>query len=144
MAEYLLAVDPGREKTGLALVEAAAGQVRPVLLQVLPTTQLAAGLARLEAALPPEQELTALLLGDGTNHQAVGAVLQAQWPRLPLHLVAEGHSSEEARRLYYQLNPPQGWRRLVPRGLLLPAGPLDAYAALVLARRYLQGGQEGS
>ena len=59
-------------------------------------------------------------------------------PDLELIACDEAYSTEEARTLYWELNPPQGWRRLMPLGMLTPPVPLDAYAAVVLARRYLK------
>ncbi len=136
MAELLLAVDPGREKTGVALTKIKGTQATPLLLRVLPTASLQEDLAKLAASLEEMKELSALVLGDGTNHKAVAAVLAALWPALPLHMVEEEHSTEEARQLYFEMRPPEGWRKLLPKGLLVPDEPLDAYAALVLARRF--------
>jgi len=56
--------------------------------------------------------------------------------------VEEAHSTEEARNLYWQENPPQGWRKLMPLGMLVPDVPLDAYAAVILVRRFLEGKDE--
>lgn len=53
-------------------------------------------------------------------------------------MIEEGYSTEEARKLYWQENPPQGWRRLLPLGLQVPPVNLDGYAAAVLVRRYLK------
>ncbi len=136
MAELLLAVDPGREKTGVALAKLEGTQATPLFLRVLPTASLQEDLAKLAASVEEMKELTTLVLGDGTNHKTVAAVLTALWPALPLHMVEEGHSTEEARQLYFEMRPPEGWRKLLPRGLLVPKEPLDAHAALVLARRF--------
>jgi hypothetical protein len=58
-------------------------------------------------------------------------------PDLELIVCDEAYSTEEARKLYWELNPPKGWRSLIPLGMLAPPVPLDAYAAVVLVRRYL-------
>ena len=42
-----------------------------------------------------------------------------------------------ARELYFREHPPRGWRRLVPTGLQLPPVPVDDYAAILIARRFL-------
>jgi hypothetical protein len=37
------------------------------------------------------------------------------------------------------MHPPRGWRRFVPRGMLLPPRPIDDFAALLIAERLLAG-----
>ena len=59
---------------------------------------------------------------------------------LPIHLVDEYETSREARGLYFAEHPPRGWRRLVPLGLQLPERPIDDYAAILIARRFLARG----
>lgn len=127
----LLGVDPGRSKTGLALTDAA-GQILAV--QVVPTAALAQELRAFTAGRSVRQ----IALGDGTSSAAAAAVLRTALPEARLSLIPEQHSTEEARALYWQVNRPAGWRRLVPLGLLMPPEPLDGYAAVILARRFLQ------
>ena len=51
-------------------------------------------------------------------------------------IIDEKNTTWEARRLYYLDNPPRGWRRFVPRGLLVPGVAVDGYAALLIIERY--------
>ena len=44
-----------------------------------------------------------------------------------------------ARRRYWRENPPGCLARLVPEGMRLPPRPIDDYAAVLLAERYLAG-----
>ena len=131
MNKYL-GIDPGRSKTGLALVDEA-GVI--LALQIAPTAEIAAQLRSFAGS----EELTAIIMGDGTNNKAIGEAVRSVFPQADLELVGEAHSTEEARSLYWQVNPPHGWRRLVPLGLLVPPEPLDAYAAVVQVRRWLEG-----
>ena len=64
-------------------------------------------------------------------------MVQQVLPELPMSIIEEAHSTEDARKLYWEENPPQGWKKIVPLGLLVPVEPLDAYAAAVLVRRFL-------
>lgn len=127
----LLGIDPGRSKTGLALTDEAGNILRLAIAQ---TAQMEGELRSFVAG----EDLSAVVMGDGTNHDAIGRAVEQVLPDVPLHLVGEAHSTEEARTLYWQVNPPQGWRKLVPMGLLVPDCPLDGYAAVVQVRRYLQ------
>lgn len=128
----LLGIDPGRGKTGLALV-AADGAI--LKLAVVPTENLAVEIP----AFVEGEEPTAIVMGDGTNSAAVRKIVEAEFSLLSVHIINEAHSTEEARNLYWDSNPPVGWRRLVPLGMLVPTEPLDAYAAVVLVRRFLAG-----
>ena len=56
--------------------------------------------------------------------------------------VEEAHSTEDARTLYWQENPPKGLKKLIPLGMLVPPVPLDAYAAVILVRRFLEDNYE--
>lgn len=129
MNKYL-GIDPGRSKTGLALVDAA-GKI--LALHIALTENMEAELRSFTAGIA----LAGVIMGNGTNHKAIGVAVRSVLPKTPLELVGEAHSTEEARSLYWQENPPQGWRRLVPLGMLVPPEPLDAYAAVVQVRRWL-------
>ena len=123
MSKYL-GSDPGRSKTGVALVDSA-GKILALHMEA-ELRSFTSGVA-----------LAGVIMGNGTNHKVIGAAVRSVLPKTPLELVGEAHSTEEARSLYWQENPPQGWRRLVPLGMLVPPEPLDAYAAVVQVRRWL-------
>ena len=129
MNKYL-GIDPGRSKTGLALVDAA-GKI--LALHIALTENMEAELRSFTAGVA----LAGVIMGNGTNHKVIGTAVRSVLPKTPLELVGEAHSTEEARSLYWQENPPHGWRRLVPLGMLVPPEPLDAYAAVVQVRRWL-------
>ena len=125
-----LGIDPGRSKTGLALVDAA-GSI--LALHIAHTEHIEVELS----AFAGKEQLAGIIMGDGTNSKAIGQAVSKVFAAVPLALVGEAHSTEEARCLYWQVNPPQGWRRLVPLGMLVPSEPLDAYAAVVQVKRWL-------
>lgn len=127
----ILGIDPGRSKTGLALTEAD-GKI--LNLHIAATEAIAEELR----AFVGEEPLAMIIMGNGTNSKTIAKVVQQLYPLTKLHLVGEAHSTEDARTLYWQENPPKGWRRLVPLGLQVPPIPLDAYAAVIQVRRWLQ------
>ena len=53
-------------------------------------------------------------------------------------MVDERATTLLARRRYFDANPPRGWKRLVPRGMLLPPRPIDDFAAVLIAERLLE------
>ncbi len=126
------ALDPGRDKCGFAVLDAAGG-VR--LQKVIQTLNL-------------EQEITDtytsygfrfLVLGNGTTSAAAMARVKAALPDLDVVLVDEYRTTEMAKKAYWQAHPLQGWRRLLPCSMLVPPEPVDDFVAVILARRFLAG-----
>lgn len=128
MSRVILGVDPGTRKAGYALVDGAGD----VLIQgIEELEELAARIAEISAA----HEIDTVALGTGTNAERLRAILTALG--VPVHLVDERETTLRARVLYFADHPPRGWRRLVPLGMQVPPRPIDDYAAVLIARRYL-------
>ena len=125
----VLAMDPGRDKCGIAVLSP---QGDILLHEIVPTGALETRVSELAAEYAPR-----IIMGDGTTSAATKARIEAQVGAVTL--VDEYRTTEEGRRLYWAENPPRGWRRLVPRGLLTPTVPVDDFAAVALARRFLAG-----
>ena len=118
--------------------------------------RLRAARRRRERSLPPASSRSSACLHVWPNSSATGGVdgdraraaartLARSRPRsralgLPIHFVDEYETSRAARELYFAEHPPRGWRRLVPIGLQLPPRPIDDYAAILIARRFLARG----
>jgi hypothetical protein len=91
------------------------------------------------ARLAGTRSVALILVGSGTtSRDAVRALAQAV-PETPLEVVPERNTTLEGRALYFRYHPPRGLARLIPRGLLSPPEPVDAYAAEALALRWLKG-----
>ncbi len=125
----LLGVDPGTRKCGYAVVERI--DAPPLALGIVPLEQFGPRLATLRANF----EIDMVAIGHGTNAAAISAMVREAG--LPFALVDERETSLRARARFFIDHPPRGWRRLVPRGMLLPDRPIDDYAALLIAERYL-------
>jgi RNase H-fold protein (predicted Holliday junction resolvase) len=126
----VLGLDPGTRKCGYAVV---AGLDRPPLaLGIVPFEALGEHLRVLLAANP----VAVAAIGRGTNATEVAAI--ARELGLRVELVDERETTLLARARFFADHPPRGWRRLVPRGMLLPDRPIDDYAALLIAERYLK------
>lgn len=136
MSQYIIAVDPGREKCGVAVVRSSEDAV---LQQVVETAELVSCVRKLA-----EQYATlTVILGDGTAHKQAENELtgvRVGDKLLNIELVDEKHSTEEARHLYWKYNPPKGLKRLIPVSMQVPPEPVDGYVAIILAHRYLRGG----
>lgn len=126
-----LGVDPGRDKTGAALVWENGTIFKQ---EILPTDDFTRHLKE----FLPEQPLSGCILGDGTTSKTMAEQLREAFPQLPLFTVNEYGSTQEAKKLYWQLYPPKGWKRLVPTALLDAPSAVDGLAAVVLVQRYLR------
>jgi RNase H-fold protein (predicted Holliday junction resolvase) len=130
-ALVVLGVDPGRSKAGFAVIGTDGGVLARGIEGI---DSLRARLSQVVAG----GGIDAIALGRGTNGRAVRRLLEGFG--LPIHWVDEFETSRAARCLYFVDHPPRGWRRLIPLGLQLPGGPVDDYAAIVIARRFLARG----
>lgn len=127
----VLAIDPGRRKAGYAVLSAL-GTVLEAGIE--PVGELEQRVAELLGRIDVER----IAIGRGTNGRAVGRVVERF--ELPIFWVDEFETSRAARSLYFVEHPPRGWRRLIPIGLQVPGRPVDDYAAIVIARRFLARG----
>ncbi len=125
-----MAIDPGREKCGVALLDSLDAKV---LEQAV--VARAALSSWLEACRACRGVRLAVI-----GHRTLSDVISAEAERLgyEVAIVNEDFSTEEARERYWRENPPCGWRRLLPRTLLMPPRPVDDYAAVILGERYLR------
>ena len=124
-----IGLDPGRSKCGLVRSEQTTGQIE------------------VAAVLSPEEcfkqiaiwrerpGLEGVVLGDGTGSK--------HWQRqlndlgLAIQVIPEAGTTLAARARYWQLEPPRGWRRLLPEGLRLPPRDYDDVVAQLLLERHL-------
>ena len=143
--QYYLGIDPGRDKTGVALVEETG---RILVVQVMRTRNFSDVLLRFLYDTLQERniwglrkKLKAVVLGNGTGSEEHKQWVESALPGFTIHIVDEEYSTEEARALYWRLYPPHGLRRLIPLGLQTPPEPLDGYAAVVQVHRFME--QEG-
>ena len=123
-----IGLDPGRSKCGLVRSEQTTGQIE------------------VAAVLSPEEcfkqigiwqerpGIEGVVLGDGTGSK--------NWQRqlsdlgLVIHVIPEAGTTLAARARYWQLEPPRGWRRLLPEGLRLPPRDYDDVVAQLLLERH--------
>ena len=140
--QFYLGIDPGRDKTGVALVEETG---RILAVQVMRTRNFSDALLRflytalqVKNAWALRKKLKAVVLGNGTGSEEHRQWIETALPGYPVHVVDEKYSTEEAKALYWELYPPHGLRRLIPLGLQTPPEPLDGYAAVVQVQRFME------
>ena len=124
------AIDPGREKCGVAIV-AENGEV--LEQSVVATVWLADEMAERVRRFSPER----ILLGNGTTSRAAETKIRENLPDIPVEIVDEYRTTDDARCAYWKANPPTGWRRFFPTSMQVPPEPVDDFVAVILAQRYL-------
>ena len=123
-----MAIDPGRKKCGLAIVN---NKAQVIVQKVIPVEKLKATVIALEK----EFGFTQIIVGDRTYHQYIRESLV--FLGKPLVIVDEDKSTLEGRYRYLKENT-KGLARLIPIGLRVPKQPFDDYVAVILAERYLK------
>lgn len=129
-----LAIDPGREKCGLAVLQEDGSVIERCRCA-------SSALAEAVAALIARYQPTVCLVGNGTGSKNMIKKLVDvlhKSDNCAMMTVDETSTTETARILYWQANPPHGWRRLLPVSMLVPPEPIDDWAAVALARRWLE------
>lgn len=130
LPKFILGFDPGRQKCGIAVMRSD----RQVLYrEVVPSEEAIAAIQ----SLCQQYSIDLLVMGDQTSSktwkQQLAAVLN---PSVSLAMVDERYSSLEARDRYWQMYPPRGLSRLIPKGMRQPPRPVDDIVAIVLIERY--------
>ena len=132
--ERVLAIDPGRDKCGIAVVDRSRGVIRQAIVSTTELYSVAKNWTR-------ELGCSQIVVGDKTASRRVREDLADLLTTNAIEstvTVDEHKSTELARGRYWQTNPPRGWRKFVPRGLLVPPCAIDDFAAIILAERYFE------
>lgn len=130
MKEVVVAVDPGREKCGIAVVHKHEG----VLYKAIVDT---AQLMQSVGAAMADYAAGTVAMGSGTSSKKASAMLRTGNKEIEIVFVDEYRTTDAARRRYWQENPPGGFKRLIPVSMLVPPVPVDDYAAVIIAEKYL-------
>jgi RNase H-fold protein (predicted Holliday junction resolvase) len=126
----ILGFDPGRQKCGVAIM----GLDRILRHQeVVSADDVLVHIEELRSQFP----ISIIVMGDQTSSQAWKQSLNqlADPPRIML--VDERYTTLEARDRYWEMYPPKGLNRLLPKSLRTINRPIDDIVAILLIERYL-------
>ena len=130
MNDEILAIDPGREKTGIAILKNS-----DVLEHKIINSE---ELVQIIKSLLEKYIIKTIVMGNGTSCKKKYDLLKREFIDRDIVLINEYRTTDEARKLYFQENPPKGWKKLIPLGMQVPPVPVDDYAAIVIGRKYLK------
>lgn len=134
MNDEILAIDPGREKTGIAILKNS-----DVLEHKIINSD---ELVQIIKSLLEKYIIKTIVMGNGTSSKKKYDLLKREFIDRDIVLINEYRTTDEARKLYFQENPPKGWKKLIPLGMQVPPVPVDDYAAIVIGRKYLKDNKQ--
>lgn len=138
MRDTIIAVDPGRDKCGIAILKREQGVLEKMIIA---TPQLAIVVEKKVLQYGVSQ----IVIGDGTTSKAaIQRLSDLCTGAAPMQIIVvdERYTTEQARVRYWQENPPRGLKRLLPVSMQVPPVPVDDYVAVILAERYLTNKSE--
>jgi RNase H-fold protein (predicted Holliday junction resolvase) len=143
-----LGLDPGRDKIGFAFVdengELLYSGIIPkklfesflIALSEGNWVELAPYGCEGDTSLLVDKNVELVLLGGGTTSEELERGLRRR--KIEYKVVDESFSTLQARKMYYRIHPPKGFRRLWPLSLLVPGRDIDDLAAWALTRRWME------
>jgi RNase H-fold protein (predicted Holliday junction resolvase) len=127
----ILGFDPGRDKCGIAVM----GLDRQLYYHQVILAKEA--IANIEVQLQ-KFPVSLIVMGDQTTAKKWKQQLNQELSKLTnIILVDERYSTLEARDRYWQMYPPQGIIKLLPKGMRQPPRAIDDIVAVLLIERYL-------
>ena len=141
--EIIVAVDPGRDKCGVAVVTS---NLELLSKEIVPRDEA----VHRVLDLAKKHQAHKVVLGDRTgSREFAGEITKARMrcsasvdrqrhPLPEIFFIDEHKSSMEGRRRYLLDHPLRGLGKLIPVSLRTPGEPFDDYVAVVLAERFFQ------
>ena len=129
MKKIILSIDPGRKKCGVALVDS---KLKYIEGKVILNEEL---IDRIKYYLV-KYNVKNFVVGGGTNSENIIMLIREKFPEILVTVVEEKDTTRQARKYFFEYNPPSGWLKLFPITLLVPPRPYDDFAAYVIGRRF--------
>jgi RNase H-fold protein (predicted Holliday junction resolvase) len=127
----ILGFDPGKDKCGVAVM----GLDRQLQYHEVVSSQ---GAIATIGDLYQKYPISLLVMGNQTTSKRWKQQIEDKLsPTVNIILVDERYSSLEARDRYWQMYPPKGFTKLLPKGMRTPPRPIDDIVAILLIERYL-------
>jgi RNase H-fold protein (predicted Holliday junction resolvase) len=138
----MCAIDPGREKFGVAVGTASElayaaivprGEIESALECVASGDYSPLSAWTTEGVAADGLETGIIYLGNGTSHGEYAKLMDEK--NILYTIIEERMTTLEARELYWRLHPPSGLLRLIPLSLCVPPRPIDDLAAWAIMKR---------
>ncbi|RCW60954.1 Holliday junction resolvase RuvX [Halanaerobium sp. ST460_2HS_T2] len=128
----LLALDPGRDKIGAAVLSFAGSEKEKTIIKknVL--------LDHLNEIFNHYQ-IKEIVIGNGTGAEELREIVTGAYPKMKISLIEEKYTTEEAQARYLAEKPMSNYEKLLRKIVSWKIKkPLDDYAALIIGEKYLK------
>lgn len=128
----LLALDPGRDKIGAAVLSFAGSEKEKTIIKknVL--------LDHLNEIFNHYQ-IKEIVIGNGTGAEELREIVTGAYPKMKISLIEEKYTTEEAQARYLAEKPMSNYEKLLRKIVNWKLKkPLDDYAALIIGEKYLE------
>ena len=132
MNKHLLALDPGSYKVGTAVLDYQAQEKEKTIVKI---EELIDHLKEIFKIYQIEE----IIIGNGTGAEKIIEILENNFKNKKINLVEEEFTTEEAQARYLKEKPMSNYEKLLRKFVSWKLKkPLDDYAALIIAEKYLK------
>jgi len=131
MIKIVLAIDPGKRKCGIAVVN---NKLQFIKGEVVENKEL---ICKIGMHLE-KHKISNILIGSGTNSGETKKRIKEKFSGIIIIEISEKNSTMQARRRYFDYYPPVGFLKIFPKSFLIPPCPYDDFAALIIAERFFK------
>lgn len=131
--KWILAIDPGSDKVGYAVVNFDSSHGDLGIGYLADMHRVFAKYCR-DTTNPPQF----IVMGNGTKCGILCKLFNSLELDIDIKLGDEKNTTYLARSKYFEENPPKGFWKLIPLGMQFPPRPIDDYAALLIGENYLK------
>jgi RNase H-fold protein (predicted Holliday junction resolvase) len=132
MDNYLLALDPGSDKVGTAVLDYQAREKEKTIVKI---DQLIDHLREIFE----HYQIAEIIIGNGTGAEKIIELLNKNFQESKISLVEEEFTTEEAQARYLKEKPMSNYEKLLRKIVSWKLKkPLDDYAALIIGEKYLE------
>lgn len=127
----IIAVDPGKDKCGVAVV------TRAGAVEHKEIAATGAVVDKIGALLKPGG-VGAVAVGAGGGGAALAERLRGLFPDMTIETVEEKNTTRQARDRFFAENPTKRFLAVFPLSLFLPQPVVDDYAAVIIGERFFR------
>jgi RNase H-fold protein (predicted Holliday junction resolvase) len=130
--KYLLALDPGSDKVGVAVLDYQAQEKEKTIVKI---DELIDHLKEIFKIY----QIKEIIIGNGTGSEKIIEMLKNNFAVRKIYLVEEKFTTEEAQARYLKEKPMSNYEKLLRKIVSWKLKkPLDDYAALIIGEKYLE------
>ena len=131
MKKQIIAVDPGKDKVGDAVVHSTAGVKEQ---SIVPADRLSQHLKMIFA----HYRIDEIVLGNGTEAEKTEEKIKSLKKDIKIHIIDERSTTEEAEARYIKEKPKSRLEKMLRKFVSWrPKTPVDDYAAVIIAEKYI-------